>query len=173
VADRASFAARYPAATNVLVLGEFSGRLANEGETLVLVGPLGETVQSIPYQPSWRGPGFAPGTSLVPSSERLPVEAYQVADGWRASAWPMGSPGRLDAASLPVPAAPRVAMDGADLVFSLPLDAGVAAQLQWRSEAASGFWQPVVRYPAGAPRTETLRVPAADAARFFRWVAVE
>lgn len=173
VADRASFAARYPSATNVVILGEYSGRLANEGETLLLGGALGETIQSIPYHPSWRRPGALPGTSLVPALERLPVEAYEVAGGWCASAFPMGSPGRVDAASLPVPPVPQVSLDGGSLVLSLTLDAGVAAELQSRAMAASGPWLPVVRHPAGAPRTESLRVPVGDAARFFRWIAVE
>jgi len=173
VADRAAFASRYPGATNVVVLGEFSGRLANEGELLVLKGTLGETIQTIAYSPGWRRPGADLGTSLVPVSERLPVETYEGAEGWRASAWVSGSPGRIDAASLPLPPSPRVSLDGSWLLFSLPLDAGIAAELQWRASPVSGTWQPVVRYPAGSPRTEALRVPVGEAARFFRWVAVE
>ncbi len=173
VADRVAFAARYPGATNVVVLGEFSGRLANEGETLVLTGPLGETVQSIRYVPSWRRAGALPGTSLVAASERQLMEVWDTEEGWRGSAWVSGSPGRVDAASLPVPAAPGIRWDGAWVELALPLDAGVGAELQWRASASGGPWQTVVRHGAGNARTETVRVPAGDAARFFRWVAVE
>lgn len=173
VANRAAFSARYAGATNVLVLGEYAGRLANEGETLVLRGALGETVQSIAYHPAWRGMGGLGGTSLVPVSERLPVDAYESGNAWRSSARVSGSPGGMDAASLPVPASPGIGRDGDWVVLTLPLDPGVAAELQWRASPVAGVWQPVVRHPAGAARSETVRVPASDATRFFRWVAVE
>jgi hypothetical protein len=157
----------------MIVLGEFSGRLSKEGETLVLLGSLGETIQSIAYLPTWRRPGSAKGSSLVPVSERQDIDAWSGETGWRGSASVSGSPGRIDVASLPPPAAPVIRWDGSWVEMTLPMDAGVSAELQGRASPETGAWLPVARYGAGNARTETIRIPPADAARFFRWVVVE
>lgn len=170
VSDLAAFTNRYPTVTRIL--GQYSGHLAGTGDTLTVTGSLGETVQTIPYSSAWMPEGAEPGCSLVPISEALSTEAMSQGGNWRASAAVSGSPGRIDAASLPAPAVIRISVASGDLVLELGLDAGIAAELQSRSDAVTGFWQPVVRHPAGAGRSVTVRVPMTVGERFFRWVPV-
>lgn len=166
VANRTAFLQRYPTVTNVL--GEFSGRLANEGETLIVTGTLRETVLSIPYAPDWSVAAADLGFSLVPVRETLSAEAAAVGTNWVSSARVSGSPGRLDAASLGAPEPLVAGLDGSEIVLKQTLRAGVAVEIQGRAFPTEGPWVPVVRYPAGVAREETLRFQPGQAPRYFR-----
>jgi len=172
VADRVAFGRRYPGVTNIL--GEFSGRLANEGEVLTVTGLLGETVVSIPFQPGWLGiePGL--GHSLVPVREGLAPSEAALGSGWRSSAAVSGSPGRRDPATVGVPSGLTAVLDGLEVVLSQLVPVATAVEIQ----ASSGLpgpegWLALTRFPAGPARTGTLRVPASQGVRYFRVVSVD
>jgi hypothetical protein len=166
VADRVAFRQRYPSVTNIL--GEFAGRLANEGETLVVRGPLLETVLSIPYSPAWSQAAAKLGFSLVPVREGItPVEAA-LGTNWVSSARVSGSPGRVDAASLGAPEPLVAGFVGGEVVLRQSVRAGVAVEIQGRPFPTEGAWVPVIRYPAGAAREETLRFQPGQNPRYFR-----
>lgn len=170
VSDRVAFAQRYPGVSNVL--GEFSGRLANEGETLRLIGPLQELVVAISYDPAWLGLMAEPGRSLVPIREgRTPGEAG-MGTNWVASRAVSGSPGKADAASLPPARELRGTLETGEVVLKITLEAGVAVEIQGRSTVGSGLWERVVVFPAGSAREERLAFTPSQAARFHRAVSV-
>ncbi len=166
-----AFASRYPNVTHVL--GPFSGRLANEGETIDLHGPLGEIIVSIPYLPEWSDlVASRVGHSLVPISESLAPTAYALGSNWTASAATNGSPGSVDPNSLPTPPGPTVALDSGQVVFTVPVPAGQIIEIQSRPDPLSGIWSPVIRYPAGNGRDESLRISPDTSARYFRSVRI-
>ena len=95
------FANKYPGVT---VQGIYSGKLANEGETVTLSHPLGGKVISVTYGNSapWpRTPGGF-GFSLVPVDPNVNLEPDNPAY-WRAGHLPGGSPGQDDPACLTPP----------------------------------------------------------------------
>lgn len=96
VRNLAAFQTRYPGVTNVV--GVFAGALDNAGERLTLEGRFGETVFDFNYRDRWHRAADGAGFSLVPVVEAPPVDD---AAAWRASAFPLGSPGQAD----PVPPA--------------------------------------------------------------------
>jgi len=98
VKNRAAFLSRYPNATNVA--GEFLGALANEGNRLVLTGPMGEPISDLSYDDSWAPLADGVGFSLVLRDESVSVGALNNSAAWRHSSGPGGSPGLPD----PVPA---------------------------------------------------------------------
>jgi len=166
VANRTTFAQRYPGVTNVL--GEFSGRLANEGETLVVKGALLETVLSLAYAPAWSVAAADLGFSLVPVREDLTPAAAAQGTNWVASARVSGSPGRVDAASLGAPDPLMAGLEEGEIVLRQALGVGVAVEIQGRTFPTEGPWVPVVRYPAGAAREESLRFQPGQTPRYFR-----
>lgn len=93
VADPEAFLRHHP---GVRIGGVYGGRLANEGETLVLHGPLGHPLARLRYDDEGFWP-LAPdgqGFSLVRAG---PGGDPDDPEGWRASAQPGGSPGAADA----------------------------------------------------------------------------
>ena len=64
--------------------------------------------------------------------------------------------------------------EGAEVALSQLVPAATAIEIQ-ASSALPGpeGWQPVARFPAGAARIESVRVPSVATARYFRAVAVE
>jgi hypothetical protein len=99
--NAAQFQARYPGAA---LNGLYTGRLANEGETLTLAHGVAGQVFAVTYGDGSQWPqapnGF--GFSLVPASLAANLNSDQPLH-WRASALPNGSPGADDAAPV-VPA---------------------------------------------------------------------
>jgi len=170
VSDRVAFAQRYPGVSSVL--GEFSGKLANEGETLRVIGPLQEVVLAIPYSPSWLGAMADPGRSLVPVREGRTPEEAGVATNWVASRAVSGSPGKVDAASLPPARELRGTLEAGEVVLRITLEAGIAVEIQGRSAVGSGLWERAAIFPAGLAREERLAFIPAQAARFYRAVSV-
>ena len=93
VEDIDAFATRYNVG-NMLVGGEYSGRLENMGENLRLVGPYGEHILNFDYDDEWHPETDGTGPSLViidPLSEDR--DSWQLGESWRSSDFPFGSPG--------------------------------------------------------------------------------
>lgn len=92
--NRAAFQARYP---GVVVHGEYTGRLDNNGERLTLSTALGGQVLSIEYndRAPWPISPDGYGFSLVPIAEARMAELTQ-GTRWRASSARGGSPGQPD-----------------------------------------------------------------------------
>lgn len=101
VRNRAAVESRYG---NVLpIAGEYLGSLANDGERLLLLGPVGEMVQEFRYDDDWFPAADGLGFSLEPRAEDQPLAAWDSISGWRLSAQPGGSPGVEGAAPAEVP----------------------------------------------------------------------
>lgn len=101
VRNRAAFLTRYPGASSIA--GEFSGSLANEGNRLVLRGPMQEPISDFSYDDSWAPLADGVGFSLVLRDEAVVPAGLGRANAWRLSAQPGGSPGTAD----PVPVVVR------------------------------------------------------------------
>ena len=112
-ANATNFAAKYPGVT---VHGIYPGNLANGGETLTLVHPLGATIFSVSFDDELPWP-LTPDNydhSLVPKNPGLTQAPDNGAD-WRASTNPGGSPGADD----PPPVIPSIVINEI-LTASLP-----------------------------------------------------
>jgi hypothetical protein len=94
VRNRAAFLERYPGTTGIA--GEFTGALANDGESLRLWGPLREPIHRFEYRPHWAPITDGVGFSLVLRDETTPADRLGDPGVWRASARPGGSPGTAD-----------------------------------------------------------------------------
>lgn len=171
VSHLAAFTNRYPDVTQIA--GEFLGQLANEGDRIALFGPLQEVAFDFRYDPAWAPGAAVDGRSLVPSDEAAGIGTDPgLGSSWRASANVGGSPGRMDAASLPPPP-PLGAHWGAggkvEVSFDLP--AGRSVVLQVLSVLTAGPWDfQQVFAPSASDRRETLSVELGSQARYFRLV---
>lgn len=98
-ADPEAFAQRYPHVA--AVAGAYEGNLSNGGELIELVDPQGERIFSVRYDdsPLWPAAADGDGHSLVPVDPAGAADP-NLAAYWRASAWPLGSPGEDDPAPL-------------------------------------------------------------------------
>ncbi len=91
-----AFRSRYDV-SNMLVAGEYSGRLSNGGETLVLEGALGEPILDFAYDDAWHPETDGDGRSLVIIDPSGPRESWSDAASWAPSRETGGSPGVDDA----------------------------------------------------------------------------
>ena len=96
VHNLAAFRSRY--GQSVPVAGEFSGSLANEGDRLILAGPLGEPILDFSYDPTWYPSTDGQGYSLVMIKPYASVTDWGLAGNWAPSLQPGGSPGAFDGA---------------------------------------------------------------------------
>ncbi len=99
VRHAAAFLSRY--GNGPRILGTYSGQLDNNGDHLVLEGPVGEPLLDFHYQDSWYSMTDGPGFSLVINDPAAIPEAWDTKHGWRPSAQVFGSPGLDD----PIPPA--------------------------------------------------------------------
>jgi hypothetical protein len=79
------------------VAGTYDGSLSNSGERLRLVDAVGEEVLDFTYDDSWQPGTDGGGYSLVLRDPTSPPDAWSLADAWRSSLAPGGSPGTADA----------------------------------------------------------------------------
>ncbi len=95
VSNAVAFRERY--SSEVKILGTFDQRLDNAGESLRLIGPLGEPIQMIRYDDvnPWPLVADGEGFSLVPAQDWGEGDPTRP-EFWRASAESGGSPGRRD-----------------------------------------------------------------------------
>jgi hypothetical protein len=103
VKNLAAFQSLYPGVTNIA--GEYSGQLANEGERLALVGPVGEPILDFVYDDKWHPITDGYGFSLVIVDDRAPLDTWGLASSWRPSGVFGGGPGEADP---PTPTFPPV-----------------------------------------------------------------
>jgi hypothetical protein len=95
VRDREAFSLRYDA-TNILIAGQFSGRLNNLGERIVLTGSLGQVLAEVAYKDDWYDITDGEGFSLVRRQNEVAVTSASDAEQWRPSHYRDGSPGSID-----------------------------------------------------------------------------
>jgi len=102
VQDREAFEARY--GTEILIAGQYAGRLNNAGERIVLQDALGQTILGFDYSDGWRSLTDGFGFSLTIIDPANPdLGGWDEKDSWRASAYLGGSPGWDDSGILPHP----------------------------------------------------------------------
>jgi hypothetical protein len=99
VKDAAAFQARY--GSELPVAGEYSGSLANDGETITLLDAASRTIQSFRYDDKWHDRTDGKGYSLTLTDPTNPdLESWSRKSAWRASTRTGGSPGAPDAPNL-------------------------------------------------------------------------
>ena len=99
VRDSAAFTARY--GSGLPIAGQFTGALANSGETIRLEDAVGEKIVEFTYNNTWYPITDGFGFSLVIVDELAPWDTWDRKASWRASGALRGSPGVAD----PAPAA--------------------------------------------------------------------
>lgn len=97
VKNRTVFQSRYGAAPRIA--GEFTGNIANDGDHVVLLGPLLEPVADFAFDDDWHPITDGPGFSMVATGGAT----LDSAAGWRASAALHGSPGAADGIASSIP----------------------------------------------------------------------
>ncbi len=102
VQDRQAFETRYGTALNIA--GQYSGRLNDGGERIVLEDAIGQTILDFDYKDGWRsitdGDGFS--LTIIDPANTDPY-GWNEKDSWRASAFLSGSPGEDDSGIVPEP----------------------------------------------------------------------
>jgi hypothetical protein len=78
----------------IRIAGEYQGRLDNGADRIALIFSDSLTIQEFVYQDSWYPETDGGGSSLEIVDPLGPLDAWEIAEGWRPSAAPGGSPGR-------------------------------------------------------------------------------
>ena len=117
--DQTAFVAHY--GTGFPIAGSYSGRLANEGERVVLTGADGSVVQDFEFSDSWYPASDGGGHSLVVRDASAPKERWSTPDAWRSSAIADGSPGNAE-----LPLCANGLDDDGDGTVDFPGDLGCA-----------------------------------------------
>jgi hypothetical protein len=163
----ALLAARHPGLGPVT--GPYAGRLSNDGDRIELQGRFGEPVQILEYGDDWVDEADGAGYSLVPVYEGAAERALAAASGWRRSAFRGGSPGMLDASTIPdmapavvtVAEGTRVRFTGAlGRVYSVWVNEDPVVPMGWRKRGS-------VTAPAAPGPVEFLDTESGNA-RFYR-----
>ena len=104
-----AFASRYDL-NLIFVAGEYSGKLANDGERLRLVGALGETLHDFEFSDLWYPDTDGGGPSLVVAdpSQKPTDGLWSEKDTWRESEFESGSPGVDETEDPPVGGLQRI-----------------------------------------------------------------
>ncbi len=92
VRDAAAFGLLHDT-TGMRIAGEYDGKLDNAGDSIVIEGPLGETILEFTYDDAWYPITDGGGHSLVFTDPTLDPEAWRDEANWRPSRDPGGSPG--------------------------------------------------------------------------------
>jgi len=145
VHNLAAFTSRY--GSLIRVAGEFSGALNNAGDHLTLLGPVGEPVLDFNYDPAWYPLTDGAGYSLVVVDPAAPTSNWGLAQNWRASSQPGGSPGSTDQTQ-PVTLAITAAPGGNSISLSWPASAVGFNLYSANALAAPIQWSPVPNPPA-------------------------
>jgi hypothetical protein len=101
VKNPTAFQSRYGLAPSIA--GVFTNNLSNNGDKVVLTGPLGEAIEEIDFKDGWYPITDGAGFSLVPRHENAAGSELSEAMSWRASATEGGSPGEADPEPLAFP----------------------------------------------------------------------
>jgi len=95
VQDRDAFKARY--GTEINIGGEYTGRLANNGERIRLEDAIGQTILDFSYKDGWYDSTDGQGLSLTILDEtNSDPNSWGEKESWQASSHNGGSPGRDD-----------------------------------------------------------------------------
>ncbi|HTG45519.1 MAG TPA: lamin tail domain-containing protein, partial [Verrucomicrobiae bacterium] len=94
VKSRYAFTNRYGVALNAAIVGEYGGNLANNGNRLLLRGPVNETILDFTYSDNWYPLTDGFGFSLIVVDENAPVSAWGSRLQWRPSNLFNGAPGQ-------------------------------------------------------------------------------
>jgi hypothetical protein len=104
VQDRNAFIARY--GTTINIAGQYSGRLDNAGERIVLADAAGRTILDFHYEDGWHSITDGNDFSLTVINPGNPdPNSWDEKDSWRPSAYAGGSPGQDDSGIFPDPGA--------------------------------------------------------------------
>ena len=163
-ADVAAFQAKYPGVENVV--GGWTGKLSNDGETIELVDAIGTTIDQVRYASNgdwstraagpvdrghtgwiWTEPHDGGGHSLELIHSAMPNEIGQ---NWNSSADAGGSPGVANSAAandvapfisdvIHSPAVPRASDEVTVTARILDNRPGESANLHWRVDARNNF----------------------------------
>ena len=95
VKSNAVFASLYNT-NDILIAGEFDGKLANSGERIEIQGAAGESVAAFIYSDEWYPTTDGDGYSLVIANPYESTNLWNLQEGWRASHFTNGSPGKTD-----------------------------------------------------------------------------
>ena len=104
VHDRNAFETQY--GSTVKIAGQYSGKLNNAGERIMLEDAIGQTILNFNYKDNWRSITNGEGFSLtIIDPTHFDLSTWDAKDAWRASAYLDGSPGQDDSGILPNPGA--------------------------------------------------------------------
>jgi hypothetical protein len=106
VKNAAAFELRYGSVANVV--GTYTGNLANEGERIEVLGPVGETTMDFTYGDGWHPLTDGEGPSLVIVDDTAAFDTWNDAASWRPSDYTHGSPGGSDIGIAPRPDSIRI-----------------------------------------------------------------
>ncbi|HEY5909890.1 MAG TPA: immunoglobulin domain-containing protein [Verrucomicrobiae bacterium] len=101
VKDLAAFQSRY--GTGPLVAGVYTNNLANDGDHVILEGPLQEPILDFTYNDGWYPTTDGLGFSLVIRDPNAGLATWSLKESWRPSAAIYGSPGLTDPAPPSIP----------------------------------------------------------------------
>lgn len=125
VANASAFTSRY--GNDLPVAGEYTGRLNNGGERLVLLDAQNEEILDFSYNDTWHPATDGQGHSLVAINELAAPDTWNNRAQWKPSALHHGSPGRSETIVPPAEGAPvlvhqplgQSALPGGPLTLSL------------------------------------------------------
>jgi len=95
VKSNAAFASLYNT-NNILIAGEYDGKLKNSGERIEVQGAAGESIIAFTYSDVWYPITDGDGYSLVIVDPYESTNLWNLQEGWRASHFTNGSPGKAD-----------------------------------------------------------------------------
>lgn len=101
VRNLAAFQSRY--GTNVLIAGVVTNNLGNDGDHLVLRGPLQEPILDFRYQDNWYPTTDGLGFSLGIVNSQATPDTWGLKSSWRPSASANGSPGQANPSPATIP----------------------------------------------------------------------
>ncbi|MEX0641990.1 MAG: lamin tail domain-containing protein, partial [Pirellulales bacterium] len=99
VANASAFEERY--GTGMPVAGQYTGNLANEGETVTIADVFGTTIKQFTYGDGWYSHTDGEGFSLTRTDPTLAAADLSQNSAWRPSNLSGGSPGSADSAVAP------------------------------------------------------------------------
>jgi hypothetical protein len=103
VSDEEAFTVRYPNVAADTIAGEFSGRLKNSAEQVVLTDAFGRTVLDFEYKDGWYNITDGQGFSLSILDAQAHPSTWTERSSWRPSSELGGSPGAEDPHTVPDP----------------------------------------------------------------------
>ena len=92
VKDQQAFTTQY--GTDINIAGQYSGRLANDGERIGLQDAIGQTILDFKYSDNWYSATDGDGYSLtIIDALNTDPNSWNLKNSWRPSAQIGGSPG--------------------------------------------------------------------------------